>query len=393
MIYITTKQPPRFHQITLDEILNGEVDVSRFTEPTDTNTRTFVTESASYDLLKRFDIAQLVNILQAFNLRYKELIDADKTTLYRSYHIPKRTGGLRRIDEPSSELKEAQICLRNIFQKQMLALYHTSAFAYVEGRSTVDAVRRHQRNESFWFGKIDFSDFFGSTTPDFVFKMITKIFPFSEIIKFTNGSKALSTALSICFLNGGLPQGSPISPMITNLMMIPIDHHLCNTLRKFDDYQKFAYGDEKQKTSLVYTRYADDILVSSKYSFDMHKVVGLISSTLKYFDAPFKINPKKTRYGSRAGRNWNLGVMLNKDNEITIGHKKKKYFKAMLSNYICDTLNGKKWSLHDVQVLLGDISYYRMIEKKYINHIISNYDEKYNVDVMSMIKDDIKNLV
>ena len=98
---------------------------------------------------------------------------------------------------------------------------------------------------------------------------------------------------------------------------------------------------------------------------------------------------EKTRYGSSAGRNWNLGVMLNKDNEITIGHQKKKTFKAMCCNYICDKKKGVAWDLHDVQVFAGLISYYRMIEKDYINYVIDQNNKKFGVNLEALIKEDL----
>ena len=229
---------------------------------------------------------------------------------------------------------------------------------YIRGRSTIDALKRHQQNESKWFLKLDFADFFGSTTPIFVLNMLTHIFPFSEIVKNTDGREALAKALSICFLNGGLPQGTPISPFLTNVMMIAIDHKISNTLRNFDNHR------------FVYTRYADDLLISCKIDFDKDSVQQFVVDTLSSFNAPFTINPRKTRYGSSAGRNWNLGLMLNKENQITIGHKRKIEFKAMLDNYMRNRKDGNGWEYHDIQVLLGLISYYRMVEKDYINYLL-----------------------
>ena len=156
--------------------------------------------------------------------------------------------------------------------------------------------------------------------------MFSMVFPFSEIVKEPQGEAALRTAMSLAFLNGGLPQGTPISPLITNVMMIPVDFKLSNTLRNFE------------KQSFIYTRYADDFIISSKYDFDVRSVEELVVSTLNSFGAPFTINASKTRYGSSAGRNWNLGVMLNKDNEITVGHKKKKQIKEMVNGSAYDFL-------------------------------------------------------
>jgi len=176
--------------------------------------------------------------------------------LYRTFHIPKSSGGLRRIDAPLPELIAALRQLKVLLEENMFALYHTSAFAYIRGRCTVDAIKRHQQNESKWFVKLDFSNFFGSTTPEFVLAMLSMIFPFSEIVKRPGGRDELSKALSLCFLNNGLPQGTPISPFMTNVMMIPLDYKISNTLRNFDDRR------------FVYTRYADDLLISCKVDFN-----------------------------------------------------------------------------------------------------------------------------
>ncbi len=319
----------------------------------------------------------MIALLRSFNQTNEALFAKDRASLYKTFYIPKSSGGLRRIDAPEQELMNALRQLKSLMETNMFALYHTSAFAYVRGRCTVDSIKRHQRNESKWFLKLDFSNFFGSTTPIFVLDMLSQIFPFSEIVKKQDGMSELSKALSLCFLNDGLPQGTPISPFITNLMMIPLDHRFSNALRNFD------------KNKLVYTRYADDILISCQQDFDKDKVQSYIADTLKQFNAPFFIKPEKTRYGSSAGRNWNLGVMLNKDNQITIGHKKKKHFKAMLDGYIRTKRSGGGWELHDVQVLSGLISYYRMIEHGYIDYVLKTYSEKNKFDIEASIKADL----
>ena len=377
MPYITIKQPPAYHQITFEEMMAGVQDLNKYVFANTTNTRTYHVEKVNPKLLENTDIVHMISLLETFNNNHDTLFEKDRASLYNTFHIPKSSGGLRRIDAPVPELMTALRQLKNIFEQNMFALYHTSAFAYVRGRCTVDAIKRHQRNESKWFIKLDFSNFFGNTTHDFVMLMLSMIFPFSEIVEYESGKNALSKALSLCFLNNGLPQGTPISPFITNVMMIPLDHWFSKHFRDFEG-QRF-----------VYTRYADDILISSKRNFDKNKVENYVTDTLISFAAPFMIHPEKTRYGSSAGRNWNLGVMLNKDNNITIGHKKKKHFKAMLDGYIRSKKNNGGWELHDVQVLSGLISYYRMIEKDYIDYVLKQYGEKNSFDILSSIKADL----
>lgn len=378
MIYITVRQSPMYHQMTLEEFLfETETQPSLMNDNT-TNTRTYEVESLSRHFLSKLHLNHLIGKLTTFNQETANLREVPRHDLYHTFYIPKKSGGLRKIDAPNPELMDALRKLKTIFEEDFNALYHTSAFAYVRKRSTVDAVKRHQYNESKWFGKYDLSNFFGSTSPEFVEKMFSMIFPFSEVMKNPEGKEQLTTALSLAFLDGGLPQGTPISPIITNLMMIPIDFTLSKKLRQF----------EKQK--FIYTRYADDFLISSRYDFDFKKIENLIVDTLRSFNAPFSIKSSKTRYGSSSGSNWNLGVMLNRENKLTIGYKKKRQFQAMLASYVMDKQNGVNWDLNDVQVLEGYRNYYRMIEGDTIDKIVEHIGKKFKVNIVRMIKDDLR---
>ena len=374
MPYITINVEPRSYQLTFEDILNG-CDERLFTPQKDTrDTRTWFTEKINEKFLLKIDLVGMYNALVVFNEKYKKLINTkDKSSLYYSFKIPKRSGGLRQIDAPNDELMIALRDLKDILERKFFASYHTTAFAYIRGRSTIDSVKRHQQNNSRWFLKLDFSKFFPSTTPDFLLKMLTLTFPFSEFVKEKKCLDELTKSLSLCFLNGGLPQGTPTSPILTNMMMIPIDHAISKMCHEHAPH-------------LRYTRYADDILISSQYNFKWNEVQNEIISILERFKAPFQLNKKKTRYGSSAGRNWNLGVMLNKDNKITVGHAKKKIFKAMLFQFMTDDKSGNTWSVEDTQHLLGLISYYKMVEGESIDAIIKTYSEKFNKDVIETAK-------
>lgn len=378
MVYITVMQSPIYHQMTLEEFLFQNFQAQTILNTNVSNTRTYAYETVSEHFTSRIDTDALIRKLVRFNDQTEALRAQERSTLYETFHIPKKSGGLRRIDAPKPELMNALRNLKTIFEEDFHALYHTSAFAYVKNRCTVDAVKRHQKNNSKWFGKLDLHDFFGSTTLDYVIKMFSMVFPFSEIVKFPNGEAELRKALDLAFLNGGLPQGTPLSPLITNVMMIPVDYKLANAFRDFD------------KQRFIYTRYADDFIISSKVDFDVHRVEKLVVDTLHEFGAPFTINESKTRYGSSAGRNWNLGVMLNKDNEITVGHKKKRQFQSMLYNYITDKRKGISWPREDIQNMQGLHSYYRMVEPETIDAIVKHTNEKMETDVLRLIKDDLR---
>ena len=375
MVYVTVKMPPMYRQMSIEELLFGNSDSPAVINDNTANTRTDVYDRLSPRIQSLVNVDRLIARLVEFNKATAHLRSCDRASLYRTFHIPKSSGhGFRRIDAPNDELMEALRTLKNIFETDFNALYHTSAFAYIKHRCTVDAVKRHQANKSKWFGKFDLSNFFGNTTMEFVMNQFSMIFPFSEVVKVPRGRQELETALELAFLNGGLPQGTPISPTITNIMMIPVDYKLANGFRNFG------------KQSFVYTRYADDFIVSSQFDFNCAEVQKFIVSTLKSFNAPFTLNPEKTRYGSSSGKNFNLGVVLTRDNRITVGHRKKRQFQAMLSSFVLDTQHGNPWSLEDVQVLDGLRNYYRMVEGETIDNIIKHIGNKYQVDIVDMIK-------
>lgn len=378
MIYYTIMMPKKYKQLSLEDLLFGRDITPVVLNKNQTSTRTYELKRPMDKMLELYDFAALFDKLIEFNKKHEELKKVSREELYDTFYIPKRKGGLRRIDAPKDELKDALYELKDIFENDFGSLYHTNAFAYIKNRSTVDAAKKHQFNESKWFGKYDLSDFFGSTTIDFVINQLSMIFPFSEILKTAEGINCMKDALDLAFLNGGLPQGTPFSPLITNIIMIPIDYKLSSNLRSFN------------KQTLVYTRYADDFVISSKYEFDPHKIEDHISAVLSEFNAPFTIKKSKTRYGSSAGKNWILGVMLNKDNVITVGHKRKKHLQTMLHNYIMDKKSGKSWSREELQVMEGCRSYCQMVEGSTIDLIIEHINNKYNVDVISMIKSDLR---
>ena len=377
MYYLTVKLTPQVRQMTLEELWSSSTINPIMMNMSGTNTKTYKFDTVPDKYYIGLGIKDMIDTLKAFNDKYAYLREKNTDELYKTFYLPKKSGGLRRIDAPVEDLKKALSDLKDILEKKCGALYHTSAFAYIKGRSTIKALQRHQKNESKWYAKLDLSNFFGSTTLDFAMSMLERIFPFSEIASWEDGKRELETAISLGFLNGGLPQGTPLSPTLTNIIMIPIDYELNRLLRKNPD------------NVFVCTRYADDFTISSKHDFKVRDIEELLRSVIRSFNAPYIVKEEKTRYGSVAGQNWNLGLMINSNNEITVGHKRKREFKAMLTNYIMDSKNGKPWEREDVQVMEGLRSYYTSVEGVKIEEIISHLNEKFGVNVKTMIKEQL----
>lgn len=382
-VYLTVPQTPKYKNIPFEDMIFGSSDISKYIMWNQSGTITRLVE-VTEELRNKRNIDDMINDLTSFVNWTKPLLESDLHKHYDTFHVPKKSGGLRKICAPDKELSAALKVLSSLFEKWMPATHHTSAFAYINGRSTIDEREKHRRNDSVWYGYFDFHDFFGSTTPDFVFNMLSMIYPFNFIMEYEEGNENLRKALSLAFLDGGLPQGTPFSPMITNVVMIPFDHIMTNRLHSFFNPRA------KDKTDrFIYTRYADDIAISCRNEFSISYIQDFILDTLKQLGAGFSLNTKKTKYQSRNGKNFHLGVIINKDNEITLGHEKKRRIKAMIASYVMDKKNGVEWDLHDVQIVAGRIAYFKKVEPKSCETVLNRIGEKFGVDVNELIHDDL----
>jgi RNA-directed DNA polymerase len=156
------------------------------------------------------------------------------TPTYRERFIPKKGGGQRRLLIPSDELKALQ---RRILRRLLAKLRtHPAATAYERGKSIVDNARPHVGRAVVI--KIDLVDFFPSCRAELVER-------YFRWIGWDRDAAAILTRL--CTHEGGLPQGAPSSPRLSNLLLFGFDHRV-------DRFVSNRKG--------VYTRYADDITVS-----------------------------------------------------------------------------------------------------------------------------------
>lgn len=270
---------------------------------------------------------------------------------FETFEIPKKSGGTRTIQAPDDDIKTAYTIVKNIIEKNLKVLPHDNAWAYTEGRSVLDAVKQHQQNESKWFLKVDITKFFDNCTSELIIKQLLKVHPFNHVAMST-----LNNLAHFAVLDDALPQGTPLSPLLTNLLMVPFDHH----------FSKYCEAE-----GFIYTRYADDIIISHKDTFNYKKICEKIEKLFEKHEYPFTLKKEKTRYGSVKGQNWNLGLMLNKDNNITLGHKFKKQLKVVLHKLYEESL-----PTGDPHIM-GLFSYLKQIEPIYYGHLEQYSYRKY----------------
>lgn len=283
--------------------------------------------------------ATIDDVVESLNLS-ECLSHMCKTNWYKTFNIPKRSGGVRTIKAPVAVLKQAQKAIYKYLSEELGIIEHECAYGFVKGRNCKTSLKIHQDNHSRWFLKIDFHDFFPSFTTEVLMRQLRYNAGIEKFI-----STDLEKYLYVCTgADGRLVQGSPSSPYLANIAMIPFDY-------AFDEYCK--------EHNLIYTRYADDILVSSAYTFNWQGVKQTVLELLSRlgYDG-FSLSEDKTRYGNFNGANWNLGLMYNNQFNITVGHENKRLLKVIAHKW--NTLTPE-----EQEHWRGIFNYYRYIEPEY----------------------------
>ena len=227
---------------------------------------------------------------------------------YKTYEIPKKSGGRRIIAQPSAEIKALQgWILRNILGGLRVS---PAAKGFEKGTSVVDNASPHRGANALLC--IDLEDFFPSVRVNQVW----------SVFRTVGYSPRVSASLAaICCYKGGLPQGAPTSPKFANLVTLRLDWRILG----------FA-----GKRGIVYTRYADDLTFSA---FSRSKLIDSFPF-IRFIvtDEGFTINQNKTRCAG-PGRQHKVTGLVVTDRSVGIGRKVLRELRAQILN-LCKYSSG-----------------------------------------------------
>ena len=241
---------------------------------------------------------------------------------YKVYTIPKRTGGERVIEHPSRELK----AIRRWIVQALVTRFpvHEAATAYRKGTGIRENAERHRQTK--FTNPYDFANVFPSLSKERVLHYMS------------NQAASLAMELAPCdyeFIgnivcrNGKLTIGAPSSPAITNAMMFEFDRRMHESCHE---------------KGLVFTRYADDIFVSS---FAPKKLIGVEKEIFQAKrDIPhlrLRLNRKKTAFLSKKYRRTITGVVITPEHKLSIGRERKREIRSLIHQWISGDLTSDKF--------------------------------------------------
>ncbi|MCE2711433.1 MAG: reverse transcriptase family protein [Cryomorphaceae bacterium] len=249
---------------------------------------------------------------------------------YIEFSIPKKSGEERKICAPKKQLKLVQKKIT-----QILELYYkpnANCHGFVKQRSIVTNAEIHT-NKTFVLN-LDLEDFFPSIkTNRIIDSLIIEPFNFS-----TEMAKIISR---IACKEGGLPQGSPMSPMISNVCCEKMDLDL-------KDFSK--------KYKLNYSRYADDLTFSGYrkiFNNTFFSELGRIIGKKHHF----RIKKSKTRIQNRNNRQEVTGVVVN--DKLNVNRKYIRELRALIHYHKLG-----KAEENALYVISGKLEFLKMIKGK-----------------------------
>lgn len=218
--------------------------------------------------------------------------------VYREVHVPKSSGGTRRLEIPDDNTMAMQ---RRILHQLLAKLKsHPAATGFETGRSIVDAAAPHTNKRI--VVRIDIEKFFESTSAERV----------GEYFRYIGwDDSAVQFLLTMTTHDGHLPQGAPTSPKLSNLANARVDAALNKVAERFHGH---------------YSRYADDITLSFNFRSG-RKARGIVQIVRRVLSqAGYRMNGRKTRIMRRHQRQQVMGLTVNE--HVAVPRRRRRQLRA-----------------------------------------------------------------
>ncbi|KZK84802.1 Reverse transcriptase (RNA-dependent DNA polymerase) [Pseudovibrio sp. W64] len=258
-----------------------------------------------------------ISVMFGYNPSFTWSLLKNSHNFYRVFEIPKGPKK-RNISAPKVSLKVIQKWLATHFYNKWERPDYV--FGFVRGKSHIGAAQEHIGAN--WVISVDIEDFFPSIRWTRVYDAITDLGYQDDF------SKQALTLLS-CYY-GSLAQGAPTSPILSNIIMGPLDKKIFELARH---------------NSATYTRYADDIVISGKDGEPnslLEQVCTLIESD------GWKISVQKKKIQKSPNRLKIHGLLVNDKNvRLTKGYRNQiRAYKHILNNNSIDDESKNKLRGH-----------------------------------------------
>jgi RNA-directed DNA polymerase len=200
----------------------------------------------------------------------------------RLVEIGKKGGGQRRLGVPTVADRIAQMVAKIYFEPEIEGIFHPDSYGYRPNKSALDAVgmarKRCWRYD--WALDLDIKSFFDNISHELLMRAVGKHTQCKWLLLYIERWLKAPMQLAdgtLISRDKGSPQGSVISPLLSNLFL----HYA------FDEWMRRNHKD------IPFERYADDILVHCKSERQARWIKSVIESRLA--ECQLELHPEKTK--------------------------------------------------------------------------------------------------
>jgi RNA-directed DNA polymerase len=297
------------------------------------------------------EVEDLPGYLKAHWKEVREALESGKyrPSPVRRVEIPKPDGGVRQLGIPTVLDRLIQQAIAQVLTPMFEAVFSPQSYGFRPGRSAHQAVQKSQEYilEGYdWVVDIDLEKFFDRVNHDMLMARVARVVKDKRVLKLIRAYLESGVMMNgvVMETEEGTPQGGPLSPLLSNVMLNDLDKELEQRGHKF-------------------VRYADDCNIYVKTERAGARVM---ESVKKYLEKrlKLKVNPKKSKV-ERATRVKFLGFSFFKRKGavlIRIANRTKERFMERIRNLTRRTRSGK---LEDIvseinRYIVGWTAYYRL---------------------------------
>jgi RNA-directed DNA polymerase len=268
----------------------------------------------------------------------------------RVVEIPKVSGGVRQLGIPTVLDRLIQQAILQVLEPILDPSFSSSSFGFRPGKSAHQALKRAQEYVKDDYGivvDIDLASFFDSVNHDILMSRMARRIEDKRLLRLLR--KFLQAGMMIEGVvterEQGTPQGSPLSPLLSNVMLDELDQELERRGHKF-------------------CRYADDCNIYVRSLASGERVMSSIARFL-YKRLKLRVNQEKSGVAPVCERKF-LGYRLLPDGGLGIARESIKRVKSRIRQL---TVRSRGIDLQSVirdlnEYLTGWLNYFRFADLK-----------------------------